>query len=135
MASDPLTPGPADPDSRGPADDAVPSRWRAPVFVIGCPRSGTTLLTLMLSSHRRLTIPPETRFLVPVWRKRLRFGDLTDHANRAKLADELVNTKGTKFKHLQLDPETVRSAVIDGPATIGSAIGAVYRTYARSQGK
>ena len=127
MASDPLPPEPA--------DVTVPTRWRAPIFVIGCPRSGTTLLTLMLSSHRRLTIPPETRFLVPVWRKRLRFGDLTDPDNRSKLADELVKTKGTKFKHLRVDPDTVRAAIIDGAPTIGSAIGAVYRAYAQSQGK
>lgn len=127
MASDPLPPQAADP--------SVPTRWTAPIFVIGCPRSGTTLLTLMLSSHARLTIPPETRFLVPVWRKLLRFGDLTDPANRARLADELVRTRGTKFKHLRLEPDVVHQSIVDGAPTIGSAIGAVYRAYAQSQGK
>ena len=29
-----------------------------PVFVIGCPRSGTTMLQLMLHSHPRLAVPP-----------------------------------------------------------------------------
>jgi hypothetical protein len=33
-----------------------------PIFVVGCPRSGTTLLTLMLHSHSRIAMPPETRF-------------------------------------------------------------------------
>ena len=41
-----------------------------PIFVIGCPRSGTTLLTLMLSAHSRIAIPPETRFLLSVFRRR-----------------------------------------------------------------
>lgn len=127
MASVPLPPGAAD-------DLTAPTRWTAPIFVIGCPRSGTTLLTLMLSSHARLTIPPETRFLVPVWRRLLRFGDLSDPANRARLADEVM-ARGTKFKHLRLDPDTVRRAITDGAPTIGSAIGAVYRAYAQTQGK
>ncbi|MER5534389.1 sulfotransferase family protein [Streptomyces mirabilis] len=31
-----------------------------PVFVLGCPRSGTTLLQLMLHAHPRIALPPET---------------------------------------------------------------------------
>ena len=104
--------------------------WTAPVFVIGCPRSGTTLLTLMLSSHPRLAIPPETRFLVPMWRQRLRFGDLRDEGNRARLAAELVARKGRKFNHLRLDRELVAKTVTEGNPTIGSALGTVYRMYA-----
>jgi len=40
------------PDARGPM----------PV-VVGCPRSGTTLLTVMLDSHPQIAMPPETAFL------------------------------------------------------------------------
>jgi len=40
------------PDARGPM----------PV-VVGCPRSGTTLLAVMLDSHPRMAMPPETAFL------------------------------------------------------------------------
>ncbi|HUR06227.1 MAG TPA: sulfotransferase, partial [Nonomuraea sp.] len=36
-----------------------------PIFVVGCPRSGTTMLQLMLHSHPRIAVAPETRFLVP----------------------------------------------------------------------
>ncbi|MGL5853446.1 MAG: sulfotransferase family protein [Phycicoccus sp.] len=34
-----------------------------PIFVVGCQRSGTTMLRLMLDSHRRISCGPETRFL------------------------------------------------------------------------
>jgi sulfotransferase family protein len=34
-----------------------------PIFVIGAPRSGTTLLRVMLSSHPRIYIPPESDFI------------------------------------------------------------------------
>src|SRR5919197_2923061 len=40
------------------ARDRVPGR-----FVVGVPRSGTTLLRLMLDAHPKLTIPPETHFV------------------------------------------------------------------------
>ena len=42
-----------------------------PVFVVGCPRSGTTMVQLMLHAHRRMAIPPETRFLLPAYWQRL----------------------------------------------------------------
>ena len=35
-----------------------------PVFVLGCQRSGTTMLRLVLDSHSRIACPPESRFLV-----------------------------------------------------------------------
>jgi hypothetical protein len=47
-----------------------------PIFVVGCPRSGTTLLQLMLHSHPRIAIPPETRFMLDIYERRLEFGDL-----------------------------------------------------------
>jgi hypothetical protein len=34
-------------------------------LIVGAPRSGTTLLRLMLDAHRELAIPPETGFLIP----------------------------------------------------------------------
>lgn len=34
-----------------------------PIFVVGCQRSGTTMLRLMLDSHSRISCGPETRFL------------------------------------------------------------------------
>jgi len=89
----------------------------------------------MLSAHSRIAIPPETRFLRSVFRRRRSFGDLAEKGNRRRLARALVHPTGTKFRHLGLDPELVKKAVVEGPPTIGSAIGAVYRAYAADQGK
>lgn len=38
----------------------------APFFIVGSGRSGTTLLRMILSSHSRLSIPPETYYLAPL---------------------------------------------------------------------
>lgn len=41
----------------------MPALMETPFFIIGHPRSGTTLLRFMLSSHSRLYIPEETGFI------------------------------------------------------------------------
>ena len=38
------------------------NNYKTPVFVVGIPRSGTTLLAAMLAAHSRLSCGPETRF-------------------------------------------------------------------------
>lgn len=40
------------------------SQESRPIFIIGCPRSGTTLLRLMIDSHPHISCGPETHFLV-----------------------------------------------------------------------
>lgn len=34
----------------------------SPIFIVGVPRSGTTMLAVMLNRHSRISIPPETQF-------------------------------------------------------------------------
>jgi hypothetical protein len=106
-----------------------------PIFVVGCPRSGTTLLQLMLHAHPRIAIPPETRFLLPVYESRCDFGDLRETANRRELARCIVEPKETKFADLGLDPEEVAAEIAAGPPTVGSALGIVFRAYARRFGR
>ena len=41
----------------------MPDDRPAPIFVVGCQRSGTTMLRLVLDSHPHISCGPETRFL------------------------------------------------------------------------
>lgn len=106
-----------------------------PIFVIGCARSGTTLLQLMLHSHRRIAIPTETRFLLPAYEARRDFGALTEEANRRALAEWITGRKITKFHDLGLDTGEVVDEIVAGPPTLGSALGIVFGAYARRFGK
>jgi hypothetical protein len=88
------------------------------------------MFTLMLHAHSRIAMPPETRFLMTVFRRAADFGDLTMPENRRKLAQAIVRGRGTRFFDLGLDRAETRRAIVAGPPTIGSAIGTVFRRYA-----
>ncbi|RNL87555.1 sulfotransferase family protein [Halostreptopolyspora alba] len=100
------------------------------IIVLGCPRSGTTLLQLMLHSHPRIAIPPETRFVLDAYWSRREFGDLRDSGNRRALAEHIVRRRRSRFGDLGLDPERTIAEIVDGPPTLGSALGTVFRGYA-----
>ncbi|GAT66504.1 sulfotransferase [Planomonospora sphaerica] len=106
-----------------------------PIFVIGCPRSGTTMLQLMLHAHPRIAVPPETRFMLAAYQRRLNFGDLDDPTRRHELAEWLVERRQNRFQDLGLDAAEVTREIVDGPGTIGSALGIVLRAYAARFGK
>ena len=106
-----------------------------PIFVVGCPRSGTTMLQLMLHAHPRIAIPPETRFLLNVYGERREFGDLQVAANRRALARRIVDRQETRFCDLGLDAEDVVERITAGPGTLGSALGTIFQRYAARFGK
>jgi hypothetical protein len=106
-----------------------------PIFVLGCPRSGTTLLQLMLHSHPRIAIPPETRFLLTCYSSRKDFGDLHGESSRRVLASSIVGKRQTLFHDLGLDAQEIVEEIAAGPPTLGSALGTVFRAYARRFGK
>jgi Sulfotransferase family len=102
-----------------------------PIFVVGCPRSGTTLFRTMLSAHRSIAIPPETRYLMGMYWRRNQIGDLRQPEVRARLASAIVDDPESRFRVLGLDGERVKAEIIDGPPTLGSAFGIVFRDYAQ----
>lgn len=107
-----------------------------PFFIIGNPRSGTTLLRLMLTNHPRLVVPPECGFAVWLHPD---FGDWDGRVQRdpdlpAKYAREVVASR--KFETWGLTESEVSSFLVDaGPQSYAEAVDAVYRLYARSIGK
>lgn len=106
-----------------------------PIFIVGCPRSGTTLLSTMLHSHPRIAIAPETRFLLRNYRNRESFGDLQIEANRRKLAREITRPYRAMFRDLGIDRRRTMRRIVSGPPTLGSAFGAVWQEFAEARGK
>ena len=106
-----------------------------PIFIIGCPRSGTTLLQLMLHSHPRIAVAPETRFVIPAYFHRKVYGDMREPENRRRLAQWIATGKGTKFHELGLDRDEFVEAAVHAPGSLGSVIGTAFAEYARRFGK
>jgi len=105
-------------------------RSKAPVFVLGCPRSGTTLLYYMLMSSGSFAVYPEEsgvfNQLMP------RFGDLRLLTNRRKLLQLWFKT--TLFKNTGLQPGQVEQRVLKECRTAGDFLRIVMEEIARTQG-
>jgi hypothetical protein len=106
-----------------------------PVFVGGCPRSGTTMVRTMLNSHPALAVPHETRFLVHAYRLRRRWGDLSDPANRRRLAEWVAGRKRSRAMRLCDDLDALVERMVAAPPTLGSVLGAGFLLYAERHGK
>jgi hypothetical protein len=103
------------------------------VFVVGCGRSGTTLLRLMLDAHPDLAIPPESHFLS-------RFGHALDRyavpgggVHAELLANDVLRTK--TFRAWEVPDEDVLTRVrsLRSPS-FADVVDAVYTAYAEPRG-
>lgn len=76
-------------------------RLAQPIFVVGAPRSGTTLLRLILNRHTEIGLCDETFFFYYAVRRRRAFGDLSRSRNRRRLIDAYLSTR--RLKEMGLD--------------------------------
>jgi hypothetical protein len=107
-----------------------------PIFIVGCARSGTTLLQLMLHAHPRIAIPPETRYLTEAYDRRGRFGDLRQPENVDALVDWITGTPNeTKFPDLGIDADELRARAHAAEPTLGTILGLTLQLYAERWGK
>ena len=105
----------------------------APVPVVVChPRSGSTLLRLMLDSHPRLAMTPETHLNALFLRG-------TEHTatadKRRTVFDALLGSQRWLDFHLSADVLWRELARLDADCSLGDALRTFYRVYARQQGK
>ena len=106
---------------------------KAPIFIVGCGRSGTTMLRLMLDAHPDLAIPGESNFIPYVWRERGLYvrGDQLDLGH---LLPRILNDESVRRWNLPEDLVRERIGRLAGH-TLSSVIDAIYSVYATTQGK
>lgn len=96
--------------------------------IVGVPRSGTTLLRIMLDAHSALAIPPETGFL-------LRLAALGGVADDGRAAAEAI-TGAETWPDFHLDATAFETAIARlAPCTPAEVARTFYRMYASRFGK
>jgi hypothetical protein len=99
------------------------------LFVVGCPRSGTTLLQRMLDAHPQLAVANDSHFIPRVFRKLAAAGDVP-------LTAEIIAAVENyhRFYRLGLSHELVERAAA-AARTYAQFVAALYTEFARMHGK
>lgn len=110
----------------------MPSCFRNdPVYIIGNPRSGTSLLRLMLTCHPEVVIPPEGHFFLWLEGK---FGDMAFPWAAKEFIDELVETK--KFETWGIEKQALQTLFSECvPQNFREAVALVYCLYGLMKGR
>ena len=104
-----------------------PDRELPYTFIVGCPRSGTTLLQRMLDHHPMLAIANDTHFI-----PRVVDPDGADVALSPELVDRVLGYH--RFARLGIDDAAVRRAA-SRTRTYAEFVGALYAQYGARHGK
>ena len=100
------------------------------VFVIGCPRSGTTLLQRMLDNHPQLTVANDTHFITRAIKKAFR--DESDPVLTPELIEQVRAYR--RFHRMGLDEADVGNAARDC-RTYSQFVSRLYDLRAAHRGK
>jgi hypothetical protein len=102
------------------------------VFIVGCPRSGTTLLQRMVNAHPQVAMTPETHWITRFFEKRK--GLTPEGMVTRKLISRLFEQTG--FAHLHIGREELLAMIPVGrPLPFSSFVTSVFDSYGRAQGK
>lgn len=96
----------------------------SPIFIVGFPRSGTTLLATLLSRHSRIAVPPETQFLEEV---------VDGAVDRAAMLERAA--RNSRCRDLGLDADVVSANFMARPPTYSWLFRVLLETYAADAGK
>lgn len=104
-----------------------------PVFVVGAPRSGTTLLRAMLNRHPRIGLCDETYFFYYAFLRRRAFGDLAEEKNRLRLIDSYAATQ--RMKRLKVNLPGLKERLLAEGTSYPAFFGTILQFYAEQYGK
>ncbi|BCX82136.1 hypothetical protein MIT9_P1721 [Methylomarinovum caldicuralii] len=112
-----------------------------PIFIVGAPRSGTTLLQYMLRSHPNISLPTgESHFFIPLYSNRHTFGDLSQKENIRRVLEAMYHQSSefldTDLHGLCFDIDSLADEFQhQGRDTIPAIIAGLYEKNAAGEGK
>jgi hypothetical protein len=111
----------------------VPDLTDAPIFVVGFPRSGTTLTQSLIGAHPRIAAPPEMHFFARVVVHRNYWGDLADDANVRRVVEAALDTP--RLANCGFDVDRIVERALQGERRLGAVLDAIMRDFAVREGK
>ena len=105
----------------------------APIFIVGGPRSGTTLLRNMLNRHPAIAICRETEFFHWIYKRRRTFGSLSDPGNRQRVVKQYLATQ--RMQRMRLDLEALGATLLQEATSYEAMFLSLLRFFARAHGK
>lgn len=99
----------------------------APIFIVGCPRSGTGLLRDLLRSHPRISIPGESHFLPLLYHA---YGDPASEREARKLARVMLRMGWVRRWDIDVTVDD-----LCGCRSYREMIETLYRAWLRKEGK
>lgn len=104
-----------------------------PFFVVSAPRSGSTLLRLILDAHPRLAVPPPGWLFDMVYPYLYSYGDLREPQNLLALAEDVLKTPTVGKWAMTATPGELAAAA--RTPTFAGLYAALHEAYARSEDK
>jgi len=105
----------------------------APFFIVGSSRSGSTLLRMILTSHSRLAIPPETWYLLPLLEQFPLDRPLDAHALECAVT---MVTSDYRWPDMSMDTSTFRRRAIElKEPYLKDLVEIVYKYHLEQEGK
>lgn len=107
-----------------------------PIFIIGNPRSGTSLFRLMVSSHPDIVVPPESGFM-QWWHTKYKNWSVSDNNSKDTVQGFIDDLKSsTKIETWKLDYDQLSNLIAENkPDSYASLCALVYNSYAKQIGK
>mgnify|MGYP001199880229 CR=1 FL=1 len=99
----------------------------SPIFIVGCPRSGTKLIRDLLRSHSHITFPPESHFIPQLYKL---YGNPRDEDDAVKIAAAILDIHWVKGFGLSLTPSSFSSC-----RSYGEIVSKIFEEWARVEGK
>lgn len=106
---------------------------RRPFFIVSAPRSGSTLLRLVLDAHPRLAVPPPGWLFDLVYPYLYSYGDLAQPSNLLALAEDILQTPTVGKWPVKPAPAALAAAA--RVPTFGGLYEALHWEYAKAEGK
>src|SRR5262245_6365074 len=99
----------------------------SPIFIVGCPRSGTNLLRDLLRSHPHLAFPGESHFIPDFYKG---YGNPKNGREARRLAARILRVNWVRLWGMELDPSTFAD-----DRSYRQIVSRIYEEWARRQNK